>query len=529
MTKALFKKQMREVFSFLYQDRKTAKLRTKKGIILYFVLYLLLFGFLGVIFGFLASMICPLMLEMNLGWIYWCLMGVLSVFLGVFGSVFNTYSSLYLAKDNDLLLSMPIPVSRILQMRLIGVYTMGLLYELLVMIPTVIVWLWQAPFSLLGTIHVILIPLVLSVFILVFSAFFGWVVAVIAAKAKHKNILVVVLSVAFFGVYYYVCGMATSILERLVINVDKIGGKLKSILYLLYQMGLAAEGSVSSMVIFCGIIAIMAAITYLVLERSFLRIATANVGAAKTIRKEKRMKKSSVSSALLRKELLRFTGSANYMLNCGMAILVMPISAAVLVWKADSVNLILSLVSEEIAVLAAIAAICLIAAMNDMAAPSVSLEGKNLWILRVFPVSGWEVVMAKYRLQVILTVIPAIPLMLAAEWLIRPSWLYAIALPAVVVLFISLMAAVDLSLNLKLPNLQWNNEIVPIKSSMPVMIGLLGGWVLVIVLAGIYIWQMERISAGAYLVVILLILAAANAGMISWLRTKGAALFENLQ
>lgn len=529
MTKALFKKQMLEVFSWLYQDRKTAKLRTKKGIILYFLLYLILFGFLGVIFGFLASVICPPMLEMNLGWLYWCLMGVLSVFMGVFGSVFNTYSSLYLAKDNDLLLSMPIPVSRILQIRLMGVYAMGLLYELLVMIPTVIVWLWQAPFSLAGTIHVILIPLVLSVFVLVLSAFLGWLVALIAAKVKHKNILVVVLSVVFFFVYYYVCGMAASILETFLLNAEKIGGKLKSILYLLYQMGLAAEGSVSSMMIFCGIIAVLACITYVVLERSFLRIATANVGAAKSIRKEKRMKKSSVSSALLRKELLRFTGSANYMLNCGLAILVMPVSAAALVWKADSVNLILALVSEDIAVLAAIAAICLIAAMNDMAAPSVSLEGKNLWILRVFPVSGRQVVMAKYRLQVILTVIPAIPLMLAAEWLIRPSWLYAAALPAVVVLFISLMAAVDLSLNLKLPNLQWNNEIVPIKSSMPVMIALFGGWVLVIALAGLYIWQMERISAGFYLVVLLVLLTAANAGMLCWLRTKGAALFEKLQ
>ena len=35
---------------------------------------------------------------------------MLAIVLGAFGSVFNTYSSLYLAKDNDLLLSMPIPV-----------------------------------------------------------------------------------------------------------------------------------------------------------------------------------------------------------------------------------------------------------------------------------------------------------------------------------------------------------------------------------------------------------------------------------
>ena len=38
-------------------------------------------------------------------------MGLAAVLLGAFGSVFNTYAGLYLPKDNDLLLSMPIPVS----------------------------------------------------------------------------------------------------------------------------------------------------------------------------------------------------------------------------------------------------------------------------------------------------------------------------------------------------------------------------------------------------------------------------------
>ena len=60
--------------------------------------------------------------------------------LGVFGSVFNTYSGLYLAKDNDLLLSLPIPVRAMLASRLLGVYLMGLMYSGVVMLPAVIVY-----------------------------------------------------------------------------------------------------------------------------------------------------------------------------------------------------------------------------------------------------------------------------------------------------------------------------------------------------------------------------------------------------
>ena len=61
-----------------------------------------------------------------MGWLYFALMGLLAVLLGAFGSVFNTYSGLYLAKDNDLLLSMPIPVNTLMASRLLSVYLMGL-------------------------------------------------------------------------------------------------------------------------------------------------------------------------------------------------------------------------------------------------------------------------------------------------------------------------------------------------------------------------------------------------------------------
>ena len=47
MTKALLKKQLLEVFSWLYIDRKSGKNRSRNGIIGYAVLYLIVFVFLG--------------------------------------------------------------------------------------------------------------------------------------------------------------------------------------------------------------------------------------------------------------------------------------------------------------------------------------------------------------------------------------------------------------------------------------------------------------------------------------------------
>ena len=72
---------------------------------------LLMVGVLGGMFTLLSC--GPLLRRWSaagMGWLYFALMALLAMLLGAFGSVFNTYSGLYLSKDNDLLLSMPIPV-----------------------------------------------------------------------------------------------------------------------------------------------------------------------------------------------------------------------------------------------------------------------------------------------------------------------------------------------------------------------------------------------------------------------------------
>ena len=198
MTKAILKKQLMESFSWLYFNRKNGKKRTVKGIIGYVALYLMLFGMLGYIFYMMAITLAEPLCEAGIGWLYFVMMSLVAVVLGVFGSVFNTYASLYQPKDNDLLLSMPLPASRILLARLAGVYLMGLMYELIVMIPALLVWFMVGRVSGVGMILSLLLPFVLSLFILSLSCALGWVVALISAHVKNKSAVTVVLSLAFF-------------------------------------------------------------------------------------------------------------------------------------------------------------------------------------------------------------------------------------------------------------------------------------------------------------------------------------------
>lgn len=531
MTKTLIKKQMLEVFAWIYQDRKTGKNRDKKGLAAYGLLYILVFGICAVMFYVIADLLCAPLTEADFGWLYMALMGLMGVTLGVFGSIFNTFSSLYQAKDNDLLLAMPIPVKNVLIARLSGVYAMGLMYELLVMIPALIVYFLVADMKPLGIVFSLLIPFVLSFLVLSLSCVLGWIVALINSRLKNQKMLTVLVSLAFIGAYFYFCGSASDILQSLILNPANMAEKVRGIAYPLYQMGLAAEGSVLSMLIFTAMIIALFGVVYVVLQRSFLKLATANNGAVKVKYVEKQARATSVSQALLGKEFRRFTQSPNYMLNCGLGIVFMLIAAVAIIIKQDIVQEIVFIELagyENLFALLVVAAICSMSTMNDMAAPSVSLEGKNIWLVQVLPVSGWQVLKAKLGLQIILTVIPAMVLTVCVEWVLKPSLIFALLIPVTVFLFIVLMAAFGLICNLKAPNLNWTSEMVPIKQSLSVMLALFGGWIIVILFAGAYYLLRMYVTETLYLVCVNVVLLVLVVLLLGWIKGKGSRIFETL-
>lgn len=531
MIKAIFKKQILESFSWLYYNKKNGKLRKKGGIIGFAVLYLIIFIMLGYVFYSAAKALCGPLCGLNFGWLYFVLMGFMAVSLGVFGSVFNTYSSLYLAKDNDLLLSMPIPTDKILLSRLTGVYLTGLMYELIVMIPAVIVWFIYGNANALGKINSIIVSLVLSVFILFLSCALGWVVAFISSKTKNKSLITMVLSLAFLAIYYSVYMRAYKILNSILLNAENIAHKVKNILYPFYHMGRAAEGNALSLLIFTVTVLIVFAVIYFLLSRSFLKLATSNKGTIKVKYKQKTVKQGSLNSALFRKELKRFTSSANYMLNCGIGIIFMLIGAGAMLIRgkvlAEAMKQIFYGNSGFVYLIIA-AAICLVASMCDISAPSVSLEGKNIWIVQVLPVSPWQVILAKLRLHLAFTLPPVIVLTASTLLIFKPPVAYCLVVAFCVVAFSVMMAALGLFLNLLSPNLLWTDEVVPIKQSLSVMVSLFGGWAVVLALGILYLVLADTITPLLFLTAAGILFSVVAIVLYFWLKNKGARIFAYL-
>ena len=516
MLKILLKRQLYELNRSFFYDPKKGKSRSKFASAAFIVLYaLLMVCVLGGMFAFCAYQLANPLRAAGLDWLYFALFGTIGLMFGVFGSVFNTYAALYKANDNDLLLSLPVPVGSILLSRLLGVYLMGLMFSAVVFVPAAIVYLC-IDFSVGTLLGCILGMLSISVFVFVLSCALGWVVAKIASKLKRKSFLTVIISLVFIGGYYYVVNNIPTLLMQ----------------FTQYLFGRMSAGNLVSAPLPVFGTAALALLTFYVMSKSFLKLATASSDTVTAkYNRNARQKASGVFPALLKREFSRFTASPAYMLNCGFGVIIMPIAGILLLIRGAALRSMLFGLFDSntgtIAILAA-AAVCLVSTMNDMTAPSVSLEGKTLWILRSMPVTTQQILRAKLAMQLLLSGISvlfaAICTCIAFAVPIGSSIAVILACLSLVVL----LAEFGLFLDLKKPNLNWTTEITPIKQSSSVMFALLGGWLYVLLFGTGWFLGAHALGAELYLMLFFALNMILSAVLRSWLMRSGTDIFESL-
>lgn len=79
-------------------------------------------------------------------------------------------------------------------------------------------------------------------FILLMAGILGWVVAKISLKLKHKSLITVIVSLAFFGGYYFVVFKTQMLLSELLANTLVFGKAIKNAAYPLYLLGRVGVG-----------------------------------------------------------------------------------------------------------------------------------------------------------------------------------------------------------------------------------------------------------------------------------------------
>ncbi len=530
MLKALFRARMAALSSWITGSSRTKKSQSKGKLIGFSLLMLYALCAFGFLFWQIFSSIALPFKAVGLEWLYFSMAALMSFALMFVGSVFTSKAQLYEARDNDLLLSLPIKPEYILISRMFMLWVITFVFGLVPAAPAILIWGLQVGYTGVGLAACLLIfVLMLPLFALAVAALFGWLLSIITARMGNKSLITVVLSLIFLGAYMYGAFRMNSLITALAQNPDGAARVLGAVT-LLYWIGEAcARGDITALLLTALIMVAAFALTYLLLSRTFIKTATDRRGGPRKKYVEREEKTFSPKKALFHRELQQFLSSATYILNCGLGAFMALIGAVVLVIKRDA---LLSLPMYDMMApmlqLLFIVGLCFFAATILITAPSVSLEGKSLWIAQSMPVETGEILRAKLRLHNIIAVPPLLVCSAAAAWVLKPNvilLLSMLALPAVFGVFVGL---VGLAENLRHPNLDWMNETQAVKSGFGVLFTMLISWGVMAVPVLCYLFLGDKIAPEAICLAFLLLLVLLCLLLYRWLMSRGAELYRAL-
>ncbi|MBR2281101.1 MAG: hypothetical protein IJ863_00605 [Spirochaetales bacterium] len=533
MIKTLVKKQLFEMHRSFFYDYRRNRAKSKRGTILSIAGYVfIMVVVLGGLFGSMSAALAGPLVASGMGWFYFLITGGVAILYGAFGSVFNTFSTLYLSKDNDLLLSMPIPIRNILASRLLGVYFMGWMYSSVVMIPAIIFYYINAPLHFLNILGPIVYYMMITLIVLDLSTGLGWVVAKLSTKLKNKAIVRTIMVLIGLALYYVVYFRAINAMNDFVARLQTMVIDTSGPIHPFYLFSRTGEGNPSSMVVVSVVVIALTVGIYLLLDKTFIKIVTTKTGTTRVKYKAGKAKARSVGSALLRKEFKRLTSSSTYLLNCALGTVLMAAAAVMLIIKGGMLYPAIegAFGSDlwDFIYMVVPALMCFVLSMNDTTAPSISMEGKGIWIAQSLPVRSIQILNAKKNVQLILTLPMASVLAIVFAVQIHMPVVETLLVLVLVALIELVLADFGLYMNLKRPNLNWVSEAMVVKQGISIVVALFSGWIYGILIAATGYFMTVLMPASLALVIWIAITAVPLVLMERWLRRKGTRIFENL-
>jgi ABC-2 type transport system permease protein len=165
--------------------------------------------------------------------------------------------------------------------------------------------------------------------------------------------------------------------------------------------------------------------------------------------------------------------------------------------------------------------------MTYITACSVSLEGKNLWILKAAPVNTETIFLSKIAVNLTVT-LPAVfmsgILFSIGLKLSLAEIVVLLVLPTVYSLF---TAVAGLLINLALPNLDWTMEVTVIKQSAASMVAVFGG-ILVVVPPAALIFVLPEINPIFTNTGTIIVVSVITLFLYRYLITGGSKMFQKL-
>jgi len=530
MIKTLLSVRFRALFAGMTAQGRKKKKRSTGMVILFAILYVYLIAVVGGVMCLTFYSLAEPYHSLGLDWLYFAIAGLMGLGLAVFGSVFATQSQLYDAKDNALLLSMPIPPKVILLSRMIPLLTLNLLFAGIVIIPAMVMYAIFVRFSLGGILLQLLALLAVCILAQAIACLLGWLLHLLLSKL-NKSFASMLYMVAFLGLYFSVYSQAGDILQTIAASGNLIAEALQTWVWPLYAMGTGCLGDPLLMLAFIAITGLLFALVYWVLSVTFLRTATSSRSSRK--KRKLDMSRTQVSSplwAITVKELRKFLGCPVYLTNMGLGIIltaVLPVCG--LIFRSSVLEVLTLLDSTAtITPLLICAVLSFTVSTTCISTPSVSLEGKNIWILKSMPLTGKQILTGKLLLHIFLS----IPITMLSGLILAIAYgctaagiLLSALIPGLLALLNGLLG---MWAGLQWAKLDYISEAYPCKQSVSVLVVMFGMMGVPLVLGIGYVFLSQILSPTVFLALCAAILAAACWGLYRVVMTWGIKKWNSL-
>ncbi len=457
--------------------------------------------------GKIAIGLCMLMLLPSFGMYAFMMgmgmkeMGQIGLFPGMtlaclcvmtlFSSISMAHGTLFAFRDYDMIMSLPVKNSEIAMSRLLLAYVTNTLFDFLIMIPCGAVYVWFArPAASFYPIY-ILTMFAAPVVPMMVGSLIGVILARVMASIKGGKYFQMIGATALSLCIMSMSMNMESMIEGGIFgDIGVLMSNVMNRIYPLTGMYVSAVRDLSwgATVLFVAIAAAALFFMALLLGRALRSVNT----ALTTTRAKRnfRMRELGISSplmALYKKELRRYLSSPVYLFNTAFGLIMALVGVGALIVKGREL-LNIALVSMELMGvddkliaygLGYIAAFLIVTCCTTSC--SISLEGRNLWLVQSLPVSGFEVLMAKLMVNLTLTIPTSLVIGLGAGLTLRLGVENTLMITAMTLGYSLMSAAMGLMVNVKNHNFEWTTDAVVVKQSAAVGISMLINMLLILV------------------------------------------------
>ena len=412
---------------------------------------------------------------------------VIALMFGVMNSTRDARSN-----DTDMLLSMPIPKSSIVISKLLGMYLLDVLCAMVMLIPTCIILCTTGghSYALFG--RGILIGFLVPALPLFISLLVSALISFLRKATKFGQIIATVLSMGVLFLYMYFVPRITSIAENIEITPEESLSKMKMFPPFYWITEAVYSGDILYMALTLAMTLIPLALAVYIHARG-LNGVDFHVDNSK---KARVYKASSPRRAVLSMEFRRYFSSMNYIMNTLLGTIMLVGLTALIVFKGvgditvtEPVNVdghSFDITSKLIGIgWTSVWAILInaFATFTYTTPPSVSLEGKRIWLNKTLPIDTKDILLAKLMVSVMIfqpiSIICSIVLSIAS----KSGFFPCLILILITSLFHLLTSMVGLIFGLIYVRLDWTNEAQVIKSGFAIVLTMIVNAVLALIVA----------------------------------------------